>query len=41
MKNNFLDVIQQALQLDSSKIEEASKYLLEGAKEKDIVYAGL
>jgi hypothetical protein len=40
-KKNFLEVIEKATQIDHSKFAKAEKSLLEGAKEKDIVYGGL
>lgn len=40
-KKNFLEVIEKATQIDHSKFAQAEKSLLEGAKEKDIVYGGL
>ncbi len=40
-KKNFLEVIEKATQIDHGKFVEAEKKLLEGAKEKDIVYGGL
>lgn len=40
-KKNFLEVIEKATQIDHSKFVQAEKSLLEGAKEKDIVYGGL
>lgn len=39
VKDNLLTVIADALNIDSSKFDKA--LLLEGAKERDIVYAGL
>jgi len=36
-----LDVVEKATRIDHSKFEQAEKKLLEGAKEKDIVYGGL
>ena len=40
-KKNFLEVIEKATQIDHSKFAQAEKSLLDGAKEKDIVYGGL
>ena len=40
-KNNFLQVIQRATETDPANFDEARKMLLEGTKEKNIVYAGL
>lgn len=37
----MIDVIQKATEVDGSKFLEAEKALLEGAREKDIVYGGL
>jgi hypothetical protein len=36
-----LDVIEKGTNVEHSKFVEAEKKLLEGAKEKDIVYGGL
>lgn len=40
-KKNFLEVIEKATRIDHNKFVQAEKSLLEGAKEKDIVYGGL
>ena len=40
-KNNFLQVVQKATDADPASFDKARKMLLEGAKERDIVYAGL
>lgn len=40
-KKNFLEVIEKGTKVDHSKFVQAEKKLLEGAKEKDIVYGGL
>jgi hypothetical protein len=34
-------VIQKATEIDKKKFTEAEKLLLEGAKERDLVYGGL
>jgi len=40
-KNNFLSVIEKATNADPAKVYNASKKLLPGASERDIVYSGL
>ena len=40
-KNNFLSVIEKATNADPEKVYNASKKLLPGASERDIVYSGL
>ena len=40
-KKNLLDVLQNASQGDEGRFELARQQLLEGATERDIVYAGL
>lgn len=40
-KKNLLDVLQNASQGDEGRFESARQQLLEGATERDIVYAGL
>lgn len=40
-KKNFIEVIEKATEIEHSKFRAAEKSLLEGAKERDIVYGGL
>lgn len=40
-KKNLLDVLQNASEGDENRFEKARRELLEGATERDIVYAGL
>ena len=40
-KKNFIEVIEKATEIEHEKFRAAEKSLLEGAKEKDIVYGGL
>lgn len=40
-KKNFIEVIEKATEIEHEKFRVAEKSLLEGAKEKDIVYGGL